>query len=332
MEELVKVEDLNAVELFKSGGTDELLAAIGKKVDGLVFDATTAKGRADIKACAYKVTRTGTAIEKMGKSLSDELELQKKPIMGERNKAKAFCKDLAAKVRKPLTDYEDQEKDRIAVLENKVNDLVFVDAVIQVMELEQIKKALAELEKNPLEDFAEFREKALILKQEGMEKYKKRIAELKETLAKEVELERLRKAEADRIQKEREDQIRKEAAAKAETEKEEAIEKARLEKEGAILAFERQKQQAIDDAKAAGLKAEADKKEAVQAESRRLADIALKEANAKVAREADQDHMKKINTSVLTAMMKLSGVDKETAIKLITAIIKGAIPHTKINY
>ena len=54
-----------------------------------------------------------TALEKMGKSLSDDLRAQIAPINGERNYIKEELKKLKEEFRKPLTDYENREKSLI---------------------------------------------------------------------------------------------------------------------------------------------------------------------------------------------------------------------------
>ena len=173
-EELINVEVLKPEELFIAGGTDTVLAEIALKVEGLVTDASTKKGRDEIKSMAYKVTRTSTFLEKMGKALTDDLNKQKAPIMGERNKVKETLSALAAKIRQPLTDYENAEKDRIAALETKLATC-FPDLSNKIphMSALQLKEDLEFTEKIAIEgNFAEFAERAMIAKMAAIEMLK----------------------------------------------------------------------------------------------------------------------------------------------------------------
>jgi len=107
---LLKIEALDATALFTEGGIDEVLAKIAEKARSCIFDADTASGRKAIGAMAYKVARSKTILEDMGKSLVAGWKAKAKKVDAERKKSRDTLDALKAEVRQPLTDWEAAEK------------------------------------------------------------------------------------------------------------------------------------------------------------------------------------------------------------------------------
>jgi colicin import membrane protein len=105
-QELLVIENLNPVDVFKAGGIGPILAMIEAEVSSEVPDTTTAKGRKAIASNAYKVSQSKTLIDQMGKGLTDSLNAQLKPINAERKLARDGLNELKDKIRQPLTDWE----------------------------------------------------------------------------------------------------------------------------------------------------------------------------------------------------------------------------------
>lgn len=105
---------------------DELFASIKAQTDAHEPDLETAKGRDEIKSLAYKVTRTKTFLDNLGKGVKEDAQKTVDAVDAHRRRMKAKLDDLAATVRKPVTEFEEKEKTRIEKLNaalNQVNDL-----------------------------------------------------------------------------------------------------------------------------------------------------------------------------------------------------------------
>lgn len=139
---------------------------------------------------------------------------------------------------------------------------------------------------------------------------------------------------------ERRAQAERDAAAKRERDAAEALARAEREK---IEAEERAKEaeaKAERDRLAAEQKAERDRAAAVEAERRRIEAAAEAQRQADELRAANTAHRSGINRKVLAAiMLAMSEVHTGNAEEadaigkaIVTAIAKGAVPHTTINY
>lgn len=64
-----------ALQVYSSAnGLDPFLQKIREEIDGFVPDVTTRKGREAIASIAYKVARSKTALDNVGKELVAELK------------------------------------------------------------------------------------------------------------------------------------------------------------------------------------------------------------------------------------------------------------------
>lgn len=90
----------------------EFYAKMKAECDLLVPDTSTVKGRGEIRAQAFKVTRTKTAIDDAGKKLNEEAREKINAVDASRRKIREELDALADQVRKPLTEWEDAEKKR----------------------------------------------------------------------------------------------------------------------------------------------------------------------------------------------------------------------------
>ncbi len=354
MNALVTVETLSPATVFAPGGVESIISKLEADVRGFVTDISTESGRKAVASLAYKVARSKTALDEMGKELVSDLKSQTGKIDAERRIIRERLDALRDEVRKPLDDFEAAERDRIASHEQAIAALVSLqmfDAHEPSSEI--IQGRIDELNAMPVRDWQEFAKRAELTMAEvgaGLAQAKQ-IATKREAEA--AELARLRQEQAERERAERDAKIAAEAAeharieaeARAKREAEEVAaradaerKRAEQEKADALARAER----AEADKKAAAAKAERAAKEAaeaaernrlasIEAERKRVADAAAKEAAEKARREADKAHRAKFNNEAL-AILQTLGMDKALGVTVLSAIARGEVPHVSINY
>ena len=349
MEIQVLEQNSNAiVEAYKTeGGAQSLFDRIAEQARSVVPDLSTDKGRKAIASMARKVASSKTAFDAHGKELKEQYTVITSKIDADRKLFRDQCDALRDEIRKPLTDWENADKQRIIDIEIRINGLrqQFVSSLSV-----DIQNDIDRIQAIEIDDsFMEFQDKAKLQKYETIELLSKLLAEAKEAEAKQAELEALRIAEQERLQREHEERIAREAAEKAtreaeerarfeaervqreklEAEQREALLKA--EKEAALLREEQLKQQAIEREK----QAEIDRQNAIEAERKRIEQEAQAKAEAdrkaQEAREADKAHKKKVCDSILVELAKLN-IDEQTGKDLIRAIYNNQIPNITIKF
>ncbi len=339
---IVEVPEENALSLFTTDkGLDPLLKQVFDAIDGFVPDIETAKGRKEIASMAHKVSKSKTAIDSVGKTLVSKLKEQPKLVDAERKRVRDLLDDLRDKVRKPLTDWEEKEDQRIEKIKSIIESFSQYKDLLAInsLTLYQADILIGDLDAFVVdESLCEFREEA----EQKLKLAKLELAEIRRKLKSEddarIKAENERLEVERKAQEEREKQIALEAEQRAKVEAEqaaakvkaeserkereakEAAEKRELELKLAKEQAEREKLEAEQRAKMAeeeaARKVEAEKQAAIQAEA---------------AREADVKHRTKINNECLRDLIKI-GLDEEIGKKIITAICKGGISHVSISY
>lgn len=358
----VVVANNPVVVLLDNKKRGDLYAHIEQEIAAFVPDLTTAKGRDAIKALAYKITRTKTAIDAAGKQLNEEARAKISVVDEARRDSRNTLDLLAERVRKPLTDWEDAETARIAECREVINWLkssinVFMDDTAEAVRERGMTVYNTQLDPEKYGDLLAEAEEA---KTTAINSLKASLARLVKEEADRAELARLQQAEAERLAKEAEQR-----AAEEQKQREEE-ESARAEQ--ARLAAEKAEQDRIANAEReaaerarqeAAAKAEADRAEAQRiadaerieqerkhqaelAEQRRIAEEAEQrerervareqaEANERAAREADQAHRTSVKTAAKEALIA-TGVTEEMAVKVVLAILAGDIPAVKMEF
>lgn len=341
--ELIPLDTLTPAVVFAPGGVDDILAKIEGEVRGVHTDISTKAGRDAIASTAYKIARSKTALDDMGKALVADWKEKSKKVDAERKKLRDRLDALKDEIRRPLTDWENAEKARI---EGHEAEIARIEAMGRFDEPEPsadiIRARLDECNSLPPRDWQEFDQRAALTISETSQRLNHALALAEKREAERAELERLRAEQADRERKEHEARIaaeaaeraRAEAEAKAKREAEEATaradaERRRIEQERADA--EARAARAEQEAKAAAERAERDKQAAVEAERRRAAEAKTAEEAAAAKREANKRHAAKINNEVLSGLTSC-GVDAEIGKAIIAAIVRGEIPHVKISY
>ena len=336
------------VEAYKvEGGAQSLFDRIAEQARSIVPDLSTDKGRKAIASMARKVASSKTAFDAHGKELKEQYTAITSKIDADRKLFRDQCDALRDEIRKPLTDWENVEKQRIIDLELRVSSLKQEFGLISSTDIQNDIKRIESISID--ESFMEFQDKAKLQKYETLEFLNKLLIEAMDSEAKQAELEALRQAETLRQQQERDAQIAREATEKAQREAEEKARfeaervqrekveseqrEARLkaEKEAAELREQALKQKAIDDAK----QAEHNKQLAIQAERERIEREVREKEEAErkeqERREADKAHKKQVCGAILAELAKIN-IDEKTGQDLIKAIYNNQIPNIKITF
>ena len=258
-------------EFFRPNGADAVLSALKAEVRKIAsaLDISTPAGREAIASLAYKVARSKTALDEQGKELVSAIKKQSGEIDAERKRVRDELDALKDEVRKPLTDWENAEKERVAAHEAALAGIAESPEYGAQETSAELQARLAFLNSYPSRDWQEFKARAAralsneILRTEGLLAR----AEKRESEAREAE--RLRAEAAERAIKEREEAAARAAKEASERRAEEqtriareAAERERQRVENERLEAEARAKQAEAERIAAEQKAERDLKEA----------------------------------------------------------------------
>jgi hypothetical protein len=356
--ELARIETITPAELFKPGKLDPIMDAIEAEVrrEAACLDISTEANRKALASLAFKVAKSKTFVEASGKDLVAGRKEELKAIDRERGRIWDRFEALQIEVRKPLTDWENAEKERVARHEAALQSLVTVgDETSRYWEstaVDVMRERLTTITATEY-DWQEFISRAQAVVVVTIRQIKEAIARREKLESERAELETLRKEQAKRDQEAREAQIAKEATERAEWEakrREEAAAKAaqaahervELEKAEAEARAKQAEAQRLESERLAALRekehaeiAKRREEAAVVLERQRAAaaieEATRKETEAAEKREANKRHCAKINREVLAAIVALM-IPEPAAKKIVEAIAKGEIPHTKISY
>lgn len=350
--DLITIETLKAIDVFKPGAVEKLITDLEAKVRAIpMADHTTKKGRDEIVSLAHKVTRSKTALDELGKTHVADLKKAAGVVDADRRLIRLRLDDLKDEVRRPVTEYEEAEEKRIATHTANMETLQALDTFAArqdtIHEINSRLSTLSELEYLTWEEFSDGANRLLAKMKASLTALGERAVKQNEERA---ELERLRKAEADRqeaqrkidaerAQKERDERIAAQAYQEAKDKAAEDSRRAEAERTAAIARAEK----AERDAKDAAEKAERDKavafeqaernrKAAVEAERKRVADAQAAEEAATKKREANKAHLARVNNAALADLMKVPGVTDKIGKAVIIAIASGKVPNITVNY
>jgi len=318
MNQLSKVENITALEVFTSGNAETLISQIESEVRSFVPDLKTVKSRKEIASLSAKVSKSKVVLDGLGKNLVADWKTKAKAVDTERKMVRDRLDALRDEVRKPLTEWEEAEKARV--------------------EQERFDKELLAAHEEALNENDLFdRQKAIEVKEE----------EQRQIEAARVAAEEEHRKEAERI--EREKQIALQAAEAARIEAEELAAKEKAEAEQKIIdakaAIELEKLKA----KQASEHAEIDKQQAIKDAEEKARLNALKVEQERIAEEnrikteqdrlqaeadkkaANKRHQSSINNGILKQLLVI-GIDESTGKELIKAVVTKQINNLFIQY
>lgn len=348
---------LNAVQIFQQGGLDAILEGIEAKVRAIPLDGSTAAGRDQIRSVAYSVTRTKTLLDAEGKALTEGWRESTKRVNDDRKRLTERLTLLADDVRKPLTDFENKDKARVAAHEAALAELTGLLEILKRypnMTAADLAAHLADYESlHAGRDWEEFTSRAHAARTGVLSTVQEKLAARRQFEADQAELAALRAAEEARLQKERDERLQREAAEKQrlESERKAAAEAERerkrveAEAEKVRLAAEKDRREheaAIKKAEADKLAAEAKAKAEVEAAEKRARDAAEQERQrieserkaqeaADAKRAANKAHVAKVRSEVLEDLLDYVA-DEALANKLVEILTTGQIRHVKVVF
>ncbi len=328
--ELITIEPKNVLTLFtKSDQLEKIIKQVEMEVATFEHDLSNDARRKKTASLARKVASTKVYLDDLGKDLVSDWKAKSKAVDSNRKMMRDRLDALRDEARKPLTEWEEEDKRvkeelRIAEEAEKLRVQVENDHEIALLMNEKIDREAEEARKAA----------------EEAERLRKEIEE-KERLEREARIAQEAKEKAEFEAKEREEKIKREAqeaAEKAERDRIASIEREKEQERQRIAVEERAKAQAEEAERqriAAAKKAEKDAKEAAeqarQLEIKRQKDEQLRLEAEKAAREANKRHIGSIRKAAKESIMAL-GIDEEKAKELVMAIHNGQIANVEINY
>ncbi|MGI3431259.1 cell envelope biogenesis protein TolA [Providencia stuartii] len=310
--ELVVIEQATALDLFTAPEkVNQMLEHIKSLAEEerkeLDSDFSVAKNRKAFASLAYKVAQTKTYIDKEGKAVVDKLKELPKKVDASRKLFRDELDALSTEIRKPLTEWEEQEKAREEAEALKKQIELDHEEALQMNELFDLRKAEEERQRIAREE------------------------EMKRQAAEQARLEAERKAQQEIEAAARRECEAKEAAERAEREKQEAIQRAEQAAKEAKEKAERDAKEAQERAeREKQLAIEAERKKAQEAEQARLAEEERKRQE-EAKRQADKEHRRKYNQETLQALVS-NGFDEKLATEFIKLVASNKIPHMTMNY
>lgn len=341
---LIAVEAIDVPSVFGEGRTDEIISYVREQVGGFVPDASTAKGRSEIKSLAYKVTRSRTLLDDAGKRYAADLKAKVKKIDGARKRLRDELDAIRDTIRQPLTEWEKAEAAREAEIDMLLMSLQQACQMSADAGLEQLRHALKSAEGAKVdESFGRRAGEAMRLRETAISSLERAIKRAQDIEAERQELERLRREAAEREAKEAaareraemEERVRRETQERAEREAREKIERAEREAREARLAEERAKREAQEAAE----RAEREKQEAIarakadeERRRREAEEQAAREKAEQEARERDLEHRRAVNKAAVEALATYADLSDEQAKAVVVCIAQGLVPAVKVHY
>lgn len=358
--DLILPETLRADVVYAPGGVDGILERIEREVRTTPTDISTRPGRAAVAALAYRVARSKTALDELGKNLVADWKSRAALVDEDRRRVRERLDGLRDEVRRPLTEWEDAERARVVGHEQFLSwleEFAKFDAVEPSAEL--LAQRIVKLSEIPPREWHEFAKRAAETTAQVLASLRASHDAAVRREDERAELARLRREEEDRRKRDYEEELRRVAAEEARERAEaeareaaraqaarEAAERARVDRERVAAEEARQKaerqaewekrnaQTIAENAErariAAAEKAKQDAAAAVEAERARVAQEKKQEEAAKVKREADKKHREMVHKEIFLHLNR-AGFDEGDINTLIELMIRG-IPHVQIIY
>lgn len=279
-------------------------------------DVATPEGRESIRAFAFRVTKSKTFLEGLGKKVADDVKKLPKVVDANRRMISEKIEGWRDELRQPLTDWEAAEKARVD--RHMGNVQTCIDASAASGSAEHLRALLArvnavEVSEEACEEFLDSYQRS---KADAVDYLTRQIAEAERAEAERAELEALRKEKAERDAAD--------AARKAEEERK--AREAKIAEEAARAAEERVRKEAEENQLRAVEEAERRGRKAAMETMPAAAQA------APVASNPDRDFQAQVNRQVAAAIMDAALITEAAAKKVVAAIVKGAIPNVSISY
>lgn len=315
MNALVNIETLTAATVFAPGGVEIFISKLESDVRAMPKpDILTEGGREEIKSLAYKIARSKTALDDLGKDFVAELKKQTGKIDADRRIIRDRLDALKDEVRKPVTEWEGSEKARVDAHEAALTIIRGAAELGMEASAPSIRDRLRTIGQVAQRDWQEFAEQANGALAVAEDKLRGALIIAEKREAEAAELKRLQEAEQVRIAAEAKAKRDADAAATAAVAEAQRLEREKAAAERARVAAEEAAARAVE-----------------QERQRVAAEKAATEA-AEQKRQANKRTRDKINREITSALSEVLTGNADEAAALIDAIVAGRIPHVTITY
>jgi colicin import membrane protein len=247
-------------------GLEPWLQKIRVEIDGFTPDVSSRKGREAIASMAYKVARSKTALDDVGKKLVADLKEIPKKIDAERKRVRDTLELWQEEVRQPLNEWQAAEDKRVDGHTDGIQRIKDLAVFTETPTAAHVAQVIADLELIALDDtWEEFLPEAAQVKDRALASLRITLADRTKHEAEQAELIRLRAEAEAQAQRDRDAEIE---SATVERVQREAAESAQAERDAAA----KREQALIDQA----------------AQAQREADQKAREAEAAAANQALQ--------------------------------------------
>lgn len=324
---------------------DSFFAAVTEMADAVPADITIEANRREVVSMAAKITSTKTAIDKARLALTQHHRDEVARINDAGKVMISRLADLAERVRRPVTEWEQAEKDRL----KRHHDTMARIAALGTLDHDETSPQIAsridilrgmDLSPSVMDEFAEPAAQARNAVLALLEAAHARAAKAE---AERAELDRLRREAAERAERERQEA---EARAAEECARREEEERIRREAEIARAAEERARQEAEARVRAAEEAKRKAEEEAIRREEAArqaaLAEAAARERQREEEerqrrleegrRAADIEHRRKTIDEATAAIAAVAGISAAKAQKIVSAIAAGDVPNVAIRF
>lgn len=313
---------LTAADLFGTGNVAQIVEAIEKQVRAEAFDVTTEAGRKHVKSVAYKVARSKTILDEIGKEHVAEIKKQSAAIDAERKTVRDRLDALKGEISRPVDDWEAAEAERISGHENALVAIVEAGRAHHATPAE-IGAAIETVRALCRRDWQEFRERAEAAASEALPKLEAAMNAAEQAAAERAELEALRREKAERDAADAAERQRV-AREQAEAERKAHAEQQERERATQLAAWK-----AEQEAKAKQQAEEAAARAVEQERARVAAEEAEREA-AERKRQENKRNRDRVHAKIRGVLLSYMGDDD--ANRLIAEIAAGDVPHLSITY
>jgi hypothetical protein len=313
------------------------------------YDISTESKRTELKRFARPLQKLRTGIEARAKELTGATKRKIAAIDTEKRRLVQVVGGIEDEVLAPLTEWENEDKVRVARLERTLLDINAMQPHVYA-DIDALILAIAQLNAIDADAMQEFKTLATQAKARALVALTGDLVRRQEVEAQRLELERLRAesasmAEADRqVEAKRQEDARIAqiaANAKAEAERSAAAEVARMERER-VAAVERAElaekmrlageQAASRRAEEAAAEAVRSQERAVEAERQRAADEAEAKRILAEARAANEKHRRKFIGEAADDLVMHAHVSRDTALLVVEKIAARLVSHLTITY
>lgn len=266
-------------------GLEPWLQQIRVEIDGFTPDISSRKGRDAIASMAYKVARSKTALDNVGKQLVADLKEIPKKIDAERKRVRDTLDAWQEEVRRPLTEWQAAEDKRVDDHNDGIQRLKDLAVFAETPTAAHVTQVIADLELVALDDnWEEFLPEAAQVKDKSLATLRALLADRTKHEAELAEIAKFNAEKAVREQQERDAAIARAAVERAQRE---AAEAAQAERDAAA----RREQALIEQAAQAQRDADQKAREAETAAANQALQLQLAAEQAerlRIQAEADR--------------------------------------------